>query len=357
MLGLILTLLAVDTFLGGVFTQGIVAASFFPAFYRSPGGDGDGGGGGAAWSPDTKFEKPEEAVEALSKAGYKIRTAEQEAEFLTNATSSAVTDARKEERKLFLGTIDETVEKLTGVKRDPTIKTTDYLAKAVTTIIENKTDLEKQVAELKEKGLAGSDVDKELKAQLETVKAQLKTVQTEKDTEIAKLKGERWGDKVNTAKAESMAQILPKLVKVIVNEQDMTQSVVNDVLADFDRKYIAIEHNGTIIYHNRADDTPVLDTQTGNHLSTSSLLEKAFDHMVDKGRKQSGAGGANSAGGDGTGTTVNVPDGISTRVELNDYFLGNDSHGFTWEGKKLTGTEPIFHKLIADNTPPNMPLR
>lgn len=310
MLGLTLIVLFIDYVLGFAMTQGVALASIpFLAFHRSP----DDG-----WEAGATFETPEKAIEALSSKGFTTRTKDQETEYLKNATEKAVGDAIKSNDRKFLDGWDSKVKEITGVSRDPSIKTEDYIFNQLSGALKGKTDTQKLYDDLKAKGMTDSDATKELQKQFDAFKVSSKTEQEKLTGEISGYKQGMFTNKLDSQISSAMQRIKPLLTQGKTDiEKLMLENTIENMVNNFKLSFKAIPHNEEIIFHNAKDDTAVINPTDGNHLSAFTILSQLFEPLVDKDRKQGGTGGA---GGEGEGAggegDVQIPNEVKTRVDL-----------------------------------------
>lgn len=333
MLGLILISLFVD-YAFGLASSTILATIPFLAFHRSP----------DAWDVAATYETPELAAAALAKMGtHNIRTVDEEKTFLVNATKTAVSEGAKAERKLLLDGLDGQFKELTGVEKEAGIKTSDYIT-GIYKALSGKHKLQTEEFEtFKTSKLSESDAAKEVKAQLDKFKLTAKAELEEANGTIATMKSNQFNYKVEASVQEAIGRIKPTL-----KENEYLDDVIKSRIASEFSKFKAVEHEGTIIYHNE-DGTPAINKTDGNHLSTFSILEGIFESMVDQGRKAAGTGAGKTT--TGTPGTVNkdslrlkLPDTVQTKMQLMEHIAT-----LTIDGNKVEPNSPLFNQLFDTN--------
>ncbi len=333
MVGLLMIAFLIDYALGTITNGASLALMPLLAFHRSP----------DAWNPETVFKTPEEAVEAISKQGFTSRTAEQETEYLKNSSSKAVADAIKANDRTFYDGLDAKIKEATGVGREPTMKTGDYILAQLNGSIKGKKELQGLYDELKEKGMSDSQAVIESKKQFDAFKIAAKQREETLTGEIDGYKRGAFTNKLNSQINEAMSKISPTLLQGKSDtEKILFQNTIENIINNFKLSFKAVDHNGGIIFHNSKDDTPVISTTDGNHLSTFTILSSMFEKLVDKERTQSGTGGAGAnQRGPGTGGEVNLPDNVKTKMDLYNY-LEKD---YKVDGKNIAPGSRAFNNL------------
>lgn len=316
-------------------------------FHRSPDN---------TWDAAATYETVEDAVKAVTGMGqHQVRSLEDEKTFLENATKTARSESAQAERKIFLDSFDSKFKELTGVERDPSAKTTDYVFKSYTDLAAKHKAQTEEYETFKTSKLSESDAAKEVKMQLDKFKLTAKAELDEANNAIATMKSAQFSYKVDASVQEAMNRIKPTL-----KENEYLDQVISAEIAAKFSKFKAIEHEGTIIYHGD-DDKPVIDSKDGNHLSTFSILEKIFEPMVDQGRKAAGTGAnTKTPGASGEVTAdelrLELPAEITNKMKLMDYLPT-----LTFKGNKVEAGSTMFNALFevnsvkADGSP--LPLR
>lgn len=312
------------------------------------------------WEAGSSFATEEDAVKALEKEGWVSRTKDKEKEFIKNATTVAVDDAVKTTTKKFLDGWDTDVEKITGVKKEDGVKTSDYLKSSFTNLVKDKKEALDAVEKAKNERLSDVDAVKEVKLQFDTYKKQAKTDLQEKEDALKAMKGNEFKNSIKAQVSEAMGRIRPKLASVKDQagkvDASMQEELIEAKLGRFYANNVAKQHEGNIIYHNASDDTAVIDKE-GNHLSTYSILETMFDGMVDKQHKAAGAGGQNRKPGDGNGDDfkLTLPPEVTTKMNLMDHILGTEFKGVKLDQANQEHAA-IINKLYQENGK-ELPLR
>lgn len=299
------------------------------------------------WDVGATFATVEDAVKAVSGlGGHNVRTPDQDKVFLENATEKAVSEAAKAERRVFLDGFDNKFKELTGVQRDPNVKTTDYVTKAYTDLKEKLSGVTGEFDKFKDSKLSESQAAQEVKAQLDKFKATAKGELDTANNTIAEMKTNQFKYRVDGSVQEAMSRIRPLLKK-----NEFLEDAIEARIRKFDTDFNPVDHEGTIIYHNANDNSPAIDSTNGNHLSTHSLLTKIFEPIFETGRSQTGTG---AAGGSESGVNLgadayklSLPEGINTRMGLMDYL---QSGKVMVEGKVVENGSQLFNKLFEINS-------
>lgn len=343
--GLLLVAITLQFFTGhAIAPEGIVAASVlgFAMPYRSP----DPGGGGGEWNAETVFKTADEAVAGLKKFGHSIRTAEEDKTYLQNATKTAVDTAIKDHTKTMLDGWDKDIATASGVKREDGVKTSDYIKDVVTNFKKKFDNLTGEYDTLKEKQLSKDDSVLELQNQLKTAKDGFKTQLAERDGQITEMKASQFQNSISTLVSDAMSKIRPILAPILNQEgnadANMLEMLVDQTISKAMDSMLPKEHEGNIIFHNKADDTAVLDSE-GNHMSMSSILAKAFEPLIDKQHKAAGTGGEFRKPGEGNTDDfkLQLPADVNNRVKLHDHILKTP-----YKGQKLDQLNPEHNAII-----------
>lgn len=323
-----------------VYTHGssaIALASFFPVFYRSP-DPGDGGGGDPpAWAADATFESADKAAEALTSQGFVVRTKDQETKFMETALAQKISDAVGVNQKKFLDTLDEGA-KTRGFERPGDSKTTDHIFGVIDNLLNDKKDLNAKL----EKKLTEAEAANEIKLQLDTFKKQAKTNYEELEGKYNTLLNDRFMDKVRNNVDGAVNRM-----RGTFKQNEFLEDAINARKAQFYDKFKPVEHQGTIIYHDKATDEPVLDQKDGHHLTAEEILGQLFEPLVDTQRKAAGTGADGKPATPGAQTKDNefaiadLPEEIATRVDVGNYIVQKHLHN----GERVNEHSTLFNQI------------
>ena len=315
----------------------MIKPNYFLNFHRSP----DDG-----WEAGATFDTPEAAAAAMTKAGYNIRTAEQEKTFLENATKTARSESAKEERRMLLDGLDGSFKELTGIEKEAGMKTNDYITGLFKNMMDSNKKVSSEFETFKTSKLSESAAAKEQKAISDKAAKVYKDKQAELMAENTQLRGQQFNFKVDLSVKEAMNRISPTLKKMDNIEDSKQVRVMN-----FHKNFKVVEHEGALIVHDLKDDSPVLDSTNGNPLSIYDVLSKQFESLVDQGRKQEGNGANDKTpGADGkvnkNNLRLELPADVKTQKQLLDYI---ESGKVTIDGNVVEAASPLSTQLFMVN--------
>lgn len=297
------------------------------------------------WNKEKPFETVEAAIEAIKGVGgYQIRTQEEEKTFLENATKIAASESAKAERKLLLDSQDKEIASILGKEKDPSKRTIDHITDVIKELKEGRAQIEGDFDKFKNEKLSDSDAALEVKKQFDKFRSSSKEEADALRSSVETMKREQFDSRINSDIQASMSKIRGTL-----KENEFLDDAIQTRVDKFKREFIAKEYEGSIIYHSAADDSPVLDSGTGNHLSTNSILEGIFKPLVDTGRVQNGTGNGSNQGS--SSKSFSAPSDIKTKVQLSQYL---DEGNTKMDGHVVEKNSPEYARIITDS---QLPLR
>lgn len=261
----------------------------------------------------TAPEVIESITKFLEKGGRVIRTTEQDAEYVRSKAQQEADKAFYNHAKM----VDTTIAELTGItKADEKEKTTDYAKRALAEKLKAVNDLQAQLADLKSKGADGNALAAEYKGRVSQLENQIAKLNEEKGKEINELKGRIFestvGGHVQTAFGE---------LRAILGVQGLDPKLMEDIIAArmlrFRSENNPVESEGMLIWKDKEGNVR-LSKQNAKPLSTKEILEPYFADLIDKGKKQGGAGSGGAGGGGATETwkDLSLPSEVKSRNEL-----------------------------------------
>lgn len=240
-----------------------------------------------------------DAVEHLKTKGHVIRTKDEENQFLSDYEKSKI-DPRVNE---IYTQLDKDILAITGVKKDGSEKTYDYLKRVVSPIVNEVKDLKKQIAD-------GLDKNGD-----ELTKQQLKQLQeklTEKENELTKLQDAKVKEvsEIKQQHAIDRALLGKKIVVPSTVADDKKEAYLNsrrDFIADqFKKKFTAAEQDGKVVY--KQGDTIVLNKKTNQPMSAEEIIMDEFSYEFEAEKGPKGAGGSGGGAGAGSADEAEVTD-------------------------------------------------
>ena len=270
-------------------------------------------------APDKIGEGTDDATKAsirkwLESDGSTIRSTEEDESFIQSKVQSEVDASYRNQNNKF----DEFVKELTGVSKQASEKTTDYMKRTLSGKLESIVELEKKVAEFEKNGLDGNAEALRYKTELETSQAQVATLREEYEE---KLTAERSG----VFKMKVDADIERAMIALRANfREDVDENIMKDIvenrLTKFHTENKAVEFEGHIIYQG-ADGKTINGKKDGKPMNTSELVSGYFEDM----KRKNSAGGAGSGTGEGgtggarTHAKISLPADVKTKVQLMDH--------------------------------------
>lgn len=225
--------------------------------------------------------KDEDILNNLKETGFRVRTEQEEQEFLTRFKDTQISEYSKSQWE----TVENAVKEVAGVEKVENEKATDYLKRAFSEKLKGVEELNKQLEELKKDG----DKSGVLKAEIEKIQAEaaqkiaeatqekeqlLRTIQTEKlsnsiQNELSELRGKYNKDLDDNIIKGFEANILNQL-----NPQS-----IKEVEQDGKKHLILLKEDGT----------PMVDGEF-KQVTVKSFLENALKPIFGEQKQQNGAG-------------------------------------------------------------------
>jgi hypothetical protein len=220
---------------------------------------------------------------------------------------------------------DQDVLSITGLKKEPTEKTYDFVKRVLSSY---KTDAEKgktfetEISSLK-KQISDGNGDQALKNELKSVQEAYKLLQTERETEVTKLKSEH---ETYKAKSEIMSGLPGIQIKKGLPD-DATQTFINSVV----EKLVSTSQwqDGELVFM----ENGVVKRNPHNALkpfTAPEMLKDMLKSITDTSRKPDGKGpGLNDAAefekdknGKITKVSLLLPDSVKTKEDLSKHLVG-----------------------------------
>lgn len=240
-----------------------------------------------------------DAIEHLKTKGHVIRTKDEETSFLTDYEKSKI-DPRVNE---IYSQLDKDILTVTGVKKEGSEKTYDYLKRVVSPIVNEVKDLKKQIADGLDKN--GDELTKQqlkqLQDKLDKKETELTQLQESKTKEVSQLKQQHAIDKALLGKNI----VVPSTVG-----DDKKSAYLNarrEFIADqFQKKFTAVEQDGKVVY--KKGETIVLNTKTNQPMTAEEIILDEFSYEFETQKGPAGAGGSGGGSGSGTAEEAEVTD-------------------------------------------------
>ncbi len=272
----------------------------------------------------------------LQKQGFTIRNETDDTSFLKSKLQPEV-DAMYKKHK---DESDAAIKEATGVEKNANEKTSDYLKRATGGSTDKLKAVEKELNELKDKGVQGNELAEGYKKQLTDLQGNYEKVQTDHKEELAKMTSNIFAGKIQTQIDGAVAELRQSFDKKKVDD-----SVVNDVIASrvakFHQENKAKDLEGVIVFEG-TDGKVKSGTQDGKPLSAKEIVRELFTDIIDKNFKANGSGsgtGDGSGSGDGDGEKFEFPESVKTKVQAHDYLVN--------EKKMDTSTKEFNEAFVA----------
>lgn len=244
-----------------------------------------------------------EAIEHFKTKGHVVRTQDEETAFLSNYEKEKI-DPRVEQ--LYSG-IDKDILAATGVAKNGSEKTYDYLKRVVTPLASEVKDLKKQIADGLDKN--GDELTKQqLKSLEEKLAAKEKEVadlQDLKTKEVSELKQNYTINEALIGKKIAVPATVPddKKAAYVKQKRDF-------ITSQFKANNTAVEQDGMIVY--KQGETIRLNAKTNQPMTAEEIINEdfQFEFEVDK-KPAGGAGGSGGAGGTGNAEESEVTDKVT----------------------------------------------
>jgi hypothetical protein len=222
-------------------------------------------------------------IETKGDSKFVIRTEEEEATFLINHAKEIEEKTIPTKIKAVHDQYDQDVLSITGLKKDQTEKTYDFLKRVINSY---KTDAEKakilegEIAELKKSG-----TDKKTLADLEQVRKAYKELEEGKTKEITTLKTDF--DKYKN-KSEILSALSGMTFKKSI-EEDVRQSFTDRVIEDLSN--MSARQDGKLVFLN-ADGTVMRNVHNALEPYTAKeLLDERLKSIKETGKPANGGPG------------------------------------------------------------------
>lgn len=259
---------------------------------------------------------PPEVLESftkfLEKSGRVIRTTEQDTDFVKTKVQAEVDKAYGTQAKQF----DSILNEVTGFNKLDTEKTTDYAKRAITEKLKLVGELQKELKELKDKGADGNVLAQEYKGQIAQLQSQIKSLNDEKVKEVETLKGQIFESNLSARIEHAFAEIRASL-GIAGLDPKLMDDIIAARMIKFRSENKAKEFDGILVWTDQGGNVKN-SKQNGKPLSTKEVLEPYFGDLVDKGKKQGGAGSGEGDGGQGDAKwkTLTLPSSVQSKAEL-----------------------------------------
>lgn len=247
-----------------------------------------------------------DAIEHLKTKGHVIRTKDEDTQFLTDYEKTKI-DPRVNE---IYTQLDKDILTITGIKKEGSEKTYDYLKRVVTPIVKEVADLKKQIADGLDKN--GDELTKQqlkqLQDKLTEKETELNNLNASKATEVSKLKQQHSIEKALLGK---------KIVVPSTVADDKKEAYLNarrEFIADqFQKKFTAVEQDGKVVYKN--GENIILNKKTNQPATAEEIILEEFSYEFEAEKAPKGAGGSGSGAGANNADESEVTD----KVTLYDY--------------------------------------
>lgn len=277
-------------------------------------------------------------LKPLMDLGIVVRTPAMEEAFKNHFKTTEINTEIKKTHDLY----DKDVFDLTGIKKDPSEKSYEYMKRALPQHVSGlKTELE----DLKKKKGDGNatEAEKQRIAQLEGLLADKDKTYGE---EITKLKSSLELKDVENALSSGLIEIKGKLKKALGDSvlKEIIETRLNRVKAS--AKFMEIEGKKQLVFMDE-NNQPRISKSTYKALTAEEVLADVFKDVMEEERKQEGAGtgGAGAAGGAGgkvDHTKLVPPQEVKTKVELMDWLK---KQGLTTGSKEFN---EVYNKYEKD---------
>lgn len=274
-----------------------------------------------------------EAIEHIkTKQGMVVRTTEEETTFLKNYEQQKI-DPRVNE---IYSQLDKDILASTGVAKQGTEKTYDYLKRVIAPMTNEIKDLRKQIAD----GL-NKDGDVLTKQQLATLKEKLE----EKESEISKL---------TTSKTLEIAalKLQSQINEALVGKKIAVPASVPDdkkaayvkakrdfINAQFKSTYEVEEQDGKQVF--KKDGKIMLDPKTAAPFTAEQLIENDFQFEFEEEKKPAGGAGGSGGAGGGSAEEAEVTDKASLYSYLAKKGLVTGSTDWVKEAERIAKDKKI----------------
>lgn len=254
-------------------------------------------------------------VNWLNNNGYAVRTTDEDKSFMQNAVQTEV-------NKMFANQkvqIEEKVKALTGIDRTGEgERAIDYLERAIKEKIAPVKELESQLEKLKNEGINGNEQAEQYKKDLELLQGKFADLSANKDKELEQLKSQIFNSKVRSMIDNELAALRGSLDESI--DSKLLEDVIKSRLNNFYEENKAHQIDDTIIFKNKNGET-IISNQDGKPKNAKELLTPYFEDIIDKKRKQNGAGSGMGSGGSSEGSKqkYDLPENVKTKVQLHEY--------------------------------------
>lgn len=290
---------------------------------------------------------------ALKGQGLSIRTADEDETFAQAQIDDAFSRRNTE--------IEGNILEATGIPKNAGEKYLDYLKRATKTKADEVTALTAKVKEL-EKSNPESEAIKELKAQLKTVQDSAAAAKATYEKEISEIKASSFNDRVAKALDEQIGKLV---LKTYSEDAAENKRITDDLLKVAKEKFLSEnkphESEGVIVFKNKEGNI-IRNGTSGHPESLDVLLKPSFDHLVNKGHQQGGAGSGNGgqgnpnpggAGGNGGAKdwkTIKLPSTVKSQLQLTDYL--KKDHKLDETSKEFSDAFAALNKGEADKPLP-----
>ena len=290
----------------------------------------------------------EDLFTILESEGFIIRDKEQEAKFIENKQAEWIADKTKEWHERLRGDVLEA----SGLSSESNEKSYEYLKRAFGEKDKKIKEIDKELAEIKEKGFGEHEQNKHLEEQLAKVKADWKADRDQYEGKIGDLNGKIFTDRKNARVNEALDRLRPLFRADL--DPEILQDSIESKRAKFEAEVKAVDLNGSIVWQTK-EGKPITDSKTGDELSLFDILKSRYDTLIDKKRVQNGLGlnpeditGGKPGGGEGADKyKQDLPDTVKDQNDLMDYLKGelklapgSEEFTKTWDANK--GELPII---------------
>lgn len=259
----------------------------------------------------------------LEKQGLTIRTAEQEKTFLDSQKQEAINQVISERNRQMEDTILET----TGINKNQGEKFHEYHKRAIIEKTKEASDLKTKIADLERQGLSGSTLAQQYKQEVETIRQQLQTVNTEWQKKFEDKTKEVFTSKASGEMEKTLAILKGKIDPTI--KPELIDDIIQARLAKFKGDYNAADLDGLIVYKDKEGKTK-LSKKDGKPETFEEIFSTYLGELIDTKRQQQGAGsGSQGQGAAGQGNQggqagakwkdYQRPDTIKSKMQLTDY--------------------------------------
>ena len=264
---------------------------------------------------NTEDSTKQSIINWLGQNGYTVRTGDEDKSFVNSKVQTEVNNMYAKSRV----ELEERVKQLTGIDRTGDgEKASDYMERAFKEKLAGIEELNKQIETLKSQGVNGNEQAQEYKKQLEELQANYQKLSSEKDEQIEGLHKQIFDSQVKSIIDTELSSILPTLNADI--DPTLMRDIVDTRLRKFNAENKAAKFEDSIIFKD-ANGTTITSKQDGKPMNAAELLKPYFEDLVDKKRRQNGAGSGSgfTIDPEGKKIEVNKPDNVKTKVQLTEF--------------------------------------